>query len=106
MEDVHMPTVPSGAQVNGVNGTAPKTFAELTAEKERLEGELSTLSAVLDSVSPKPVILRWFVLMTNQHNVNMNTSLTTFDGYPRADIDVAQSQRISYTELLQWLMMI
>lgn len=25
-----------------------------------------------------------------QHGVNMNTSLTTFDGYPRADIDVAQ----------------
>ncbi len=26
-----------------------------------------------------------------QHGVNMNTSLTTFDGYPRDDIDVAQS---------------
>jgi hypothetical protein len=26
-----------------------------------------------------------------QHGVNMNTGLTTFDGYPRADIDVAQS---------------
>jgi 26S proteasome non-ATPase regulatory subunit 9 len=25
-----------------------------------------------------------------QHGVNMNTSLTTFDGFPRADIDVAQ----------------
>jgi hypothetical protein len=57
-----MPTVPSGAQVNGVNGTTPKTFAELTAEKERLEGELSALSAVLDSVSPKPVILRGLCL--------------------------------------------
>ena len=25
-----------------------------------------------------------------QHGVHMNTTLTTFDGYPRADIDVAQ----------------
>ena len=25
-----------------------------------------------------------------QHGVNMNTTLTTFDGYPRSDIDVAQ----------------
>jgi 26S proteasome non-ATPase regulatory subunit 9 len=25
-----------------------------------------------------------------QHGVNMNTGLTTFDGFPRADIDVAQ----------------
>jgi hypothetical protein len=50
MDDIHMPTVPSGSQVNGVNGTEPKSFAELTAEKERLEGELSALSTVLDSV--------------------------------------------------------
>lgn len=28
---------------------------------------------------------------TEQHRVNMNTSLTTFDGYPRDDIDVPQS---------------
>ena len=27
-----------------------------------------------------------------QHGVNMNTPLTTFDGYPRDDIDVAQSE--------------
>jgi len=26
----------------------------------------------------------------SQHGVNMNTSLTTFDGFPRADLDVAQ----------------
>jgi Nas2 N_terminal domain len=29
--------------------------------------------------------------VNNQHGVNMSTSLTTFDGYPRDDIDVAQS---------------
>ena len=26
-----------------------------------------------------------------QHGVNMNTGLTTFDGFPRSDIDVPQS---------------
>ena len=32
------------------------------------------------------------LLLTNlQHDVDMTTSLTTFDGYPRDDIDVAQS---------------
>jgi len=38
-----------------------------------LEMEITALSQVLDS-----------------HGVNMNTSLTTFDGFPRADIDVPQ----------------
>ncbi|OJJ49107.1 hypothetical protein ASPZODRAFT_1397650 [Penicilliopsis zonata CBS 506.65] len=42
-------------------------------EKERIEAELSALSSVLSS-----------------HGVNMNTSLTTFDGFPRDDIDIAQ----------------
>lgn len=28
-----------------------------------------------------------------QHGVNMNTGLTTFDGFPRSDIDVPQSMR-------------
>jgi len=27
-----------------------------------------------------------------KHGVTMDTSLTTFDGFPRADIDVAQSK--------------
>lgn len=31
------------------------------------------------------------LISSPQHGVNMNTSLTTFDGFPRADIDVAQS---------------
>lgn len=52
-----MPTVPSGSQVNGVNGRVPRTFAELTAEKDRLEGELSALSAVLESVCVMDILL-------------------------------------------------
>jgi hypothetical protein len=57
MDDIHMPTVPSGSQVNGVNGRVPRTFAELTAEKDRLEGELSALSAVLESVCVMDILL-------------------------------------------------
>jgi len=72
--DIHNPSVPATNGINGVNGTgARKSLAELTLEKEKLESELSELSSVLDS-----------------HGVNMNTGLTTFDGFPRADIDVPQ----------------
>jgi len=42
-------------------------------KRDNLEAELKALGAVLDS-----------------HGVTMQSSLTTFDGYPRADIDVAQ----------------
>jgi 26S proteasome non-ATPase regulatory subunit 9 len=44
------------------------------AEKDRVEAELKALGQVLDS-----------------HGVHMNTGLTTFDGFPRSDIDVPQS---------------
>ena len=53
MDDLHSPTVPSGPTSNGVsNGVAIEkmTFRDLVAEKERIEGELSALSSVLDSV--------------------------------------------------------
>ncbi|CAL8583006.1 putative 26S proteasome regulatory subunit [Xanthoria parietina] len=77
MDDIHTPTVPSGpasthtSRSGGRAGGA--SLLDLIAEKTRAEEELKTLSSVLDS-----------------HGVNMNTSLTTFDGYPRDDIDVAQ----------------
>lgn len=75
MDDLHAPTVASGPTTQTTaNGIESKlSLQELIAKKENLEAELSALGSVLDS-----------------HNVNMNTSLTTFDGYPRADIDVAQ----------------
>ncbi|KAF2758618.1 hypothetical protein EJ05DRAFT_537950 [Pseudovirgaria hyperparasitica] len=57
---------------NGVNKDK-LSLLQLINEKERVEAELSTLGSVLDS-----------------HSVNMNTGLTTFDGFPRSDIDVAQ----------------
>ncbi|RMJ27052.1 hypothetical protein PHISP_02061 [Aspergillus sp. HF37] len=72
--NIHTPTVPSGPS----SGGAPRDFSKLsmpalTHEKQRIEDELSALSGVLSS-----------------QGVNMNSSLTTFDGFPRDDIDVAQ----------------
>ncbi|GAQ02847.1 GTP-binding nuclear protein GSP1/Ran [Aspergillus lentulus] len=73
-DNIHAPTVPSGPTSGGVPRDLSKlTMVDLMQEKERIEAELSALSAVLTS-----------------HGVNMNTSLTTFDGFPRDDIDVAQ----------------
>lgn len=37
----------------------------------------------------------------DQHGVNMNTGLTTFDGFPRSDIDVPQSMRRRENFLLE-----
>jgi hypothetical protein len=51
--DIHTPSAVSAAHTNGVNGAEPMTFAELSAEKLRMEQELSALSSVLDSVGSK-----------------------------------------------------
>ncbi|KAI9806398.1 MAG: GTP-binding nuclear protein gsp1/Ran [Piccolia ochrophora] len=77
MDSLHSPTVASGPTSAARNGDAAElnklSLTQLSEEKDRLEGELKALSSVLDS-----------------HGVDMNTSLTTFDGYPRNDLDVAQ----------------
>ncbi|KAM0720514.1 hypothetical protein Q7P37_004650 [Cladosporium fusiforme] len=75
MDDLHAPTVSSGPSSQPTtNGASKKqSLQELIAQKENLEAELSALGSVLES-----------------HGVNMNTGLTTLDGFPRADIDVAQ----------------
>ncbi|KAM0345255.1 hypothetical protein ACHAPU_006654 [Fusarium lateritium] len=75
MENLHAPTVPSGETTASItNGDAGHlSFAELQRKKEDVEAELKALGGVLDS-----------------HGVDMNTSLLTSDGFPRADIDVAQ----------------
>ncbi|KAI5927785.1 hypothetical protein F4810DRAFT_649426 [Camillea tinctor] len=75
MDTIHAPTVPSGPSSQSVtNGNATQlSFAELQLKKENMEAELKALGGVLDS-----------------HGVNMETPLTTRDGFPRADIDVAQ----------------
>ncbi|KAK1064090.1 putative 26S proteasome regulatory subunit [Friedmanniomyces endolithicus] len=75
MPDLHAPTVASGpTSQNTASGTERKlTLPQLMAKKEDLEAELSALGSVLDS-----------------HKVTMTTPLLTPDGFPRADIDVAQ----------------
>ncbi|KAL4729997.1 putative 26S proteasome regulatory subunit [Fusarium chlamydosporum] len=75
MENLHAPTVPSGETTASVtNGDAGHlSFAELQRKKDDIEAELKALGGVLDS-----------------HGVDMNTTLLTSDGFPRADIDVAQ----------------
>ncbi|KAH8905507.1 hypothetical protein BR93DRAFT_881244 [Coniochaeta sp. PMI_546] len=75
MSGLHAPTVPSGpTSARATNGNAKHlSFTELQRKKENLEAELKALSSVLDS-----------------HGVDMNTPLLTRDGFPRADIDVAQ----------------
>lgn len=54
MDNIHMPSVPSGpAAGRGLPRTAdqdPTSLMELMAEKQRVEGELSELSSVLDTV--------------------------------------------------------
>ena len=53
MEDIHSPTVPSGSAGNpsAQAGSEEKsTMMELFAEKDRLEGELTALGGVLESV--------------------------------------------------------
>lgn len=69
--DIHVPSGPTSIhQAASFEGL---TLHQLIARKDGLEAELKALGAVLDS-----------------HGVNMQTSLTTFDGFPRSDIDVAQ----------------
>lgn len=75
MSNLHAPTVPSGPTTARItNGNANQlSIAELQRKKDIIEGELKALGGVLDS-----------------HGVDMNTSLLTPDGFPRADLDVAQ----------------
>ncbi|RAO66484.1 uncharacterized protein BHQ10_002496 [Talaromyces amestolkiae] len=73
--DIHAPTVPSGPTTagTGFRDLSKLSMVELMTEKDRIEAELSAYSSVLTS-----------------QGVTMDTSLTTFDGFPRDDIDVAQ----------------
>jgi 26S proteasome non-ATPase regulatory subunit 9 len=76
MENLHAPTVPSGPSSRPItNGNAAHlSFAELSQKKENMEAELKALGGVLES-----------------HGATMDTPLTTPDGFPRADMDIAQS---------------
>jgi 26S proteasome non-ATPase regulatory subunit 9 len=94
MDDIHAPTVSSGPTSAGYSNGVPKeqlSLQELIAEKDRLEVELKALGQVLDSVGIRCLVQCSLADLVLQHGVNMNTGLTTFDGFPRSDIDVAQS---------------
>ncbi|EEP78642.1 hypothetical protein UREG_03488 [Uncinocarpus reesii 1704] len=75
MDDIHAPTVPSGptSRLGGERDISKLSMNELFKAKEQIEEELKMLSEILQS-----------------HGVNMETPLTTFDGYPRDDLDIAQ----------------
>lgn len=96
-DNIHTPTVPSGPASGGVHRDLSKlSMVDLMQEKARIEEELSALSGVLSSVSTGLKIYNPSSnLATFQQGVNMNSSLTTFDGFPRDDIDVAQGKRMS-----------
>lgn len=99
-DNIHAPTVASGPTTTGGSERDPAklSMVELMQEKERIEEELSALSSVLTSVSGQMATTLKYIsnhLGLSQHGVNMNSSLTTFDDFPRADIDVAQSKNIS-----------
>ncbi|KAJ5623533.1 26S proteasome non-ATPase regulatory subunit 9, partial [Penicillium lividum] len=73
-DNIHAPTVASGPTSGGIQIDWSKlSMPELMQEKEKIEEELKALSAVLTS-----------------HGVTMRSTLTTFDGYPRDDIDIPQ----------------
>ena len=98
MDDIHTPTVPSGPTtgqraVNGIDKDK-LSLMELITEKTRVEEELGALGSVLDSVLWYPLYMireEEADRSALQHGVTMSTSLTTFDGYPRNDLDIAQS---------------
>ncbi|KAL9122659.1 MAG: hypothetical protein Q9187_000781 [Circinaria calcarea] len=100
MEDIHTPTVPSGPSTSTryASSDGPsqnkQSLTDLMAEKDRVEAELTALSSVLDSVRTAAFAEKSFQNCVAdskiQHGVNMSTSLTTFDGFPRDDLDIAQ----------------
>ncbi|RDA93089.1 hypothetical protein CP533_4116 [Ophiocordyceps camponoti-saundersi (nom. inval.)] len=86
MNNLHAPTVPSGPASTAAasNNHAGRTsFSELQRRKDDIEAELKVLGGVLIS-----------------HGVTMDTPLLTGDGFPRADLDVAQI-RITRTRIIR-----
>jgi len=72
LSTIHVPSGPTSLHAPSVD-LSTLTLQQLISRKDNLEAELKALGAVLDT-----------------HGVTMQSSLTTFDGYPRSDIDVAQ----------------
>ncbi|KAK6425567.1 putative 26S proteasome regulatory subunit [Oleoguttula sp. CCFEE 5521] len=79
MDSLHSPSIPSSIAnpPTTTSSSSKPSLQSLITQKEALEAELSALSSVLQS-----------------QGATMQTSLTTFDGFPRADIDVAQIRTV------------
>lgn len=60
MENIHTPSVPSGPKTEQGSWNAVKqdklSLIDLISEKQRVEGELSALSSVLDSVGNEALL--------------------------------------------------
>jgi 26S proteasome regulatory subunit N4 len=72
LSTIHVPSGPSSVGQDR-SDLQKLSISALIARKDKVEEELRALSSVLSS-----------------HGVTMTTTLTTFDGFPRDDIDVAQ----------------
>lgn len=72
ISSLHVPSGPTSFATERPNYDG-LSLQQLMIRKDNLEEELKALGSVLD-----------------RHKVTMQSSLTTFDGFPRADIDVAQ----------------
>jgi 26S proteasome regulatory subunit N4 len=95
MESMHAPTISSGPTSGHTDGTkaAGLSIAELQSKKDNMEAELRALGSVLESVRLLQLsLIRQANFYRLKHGVDMNTRLTTPDGFPRADLDVAQSK--------------
>ncbi len=98
MDNIHIPSIASGPTTGHASSKSPEqdklSLMELYSVKQRVENEISALSRVLDSVGVKLSPRDRILTSTSNHlqyGVNMNTSLNTYDGYPRDDIDIPQS---------------
>lgn len=77
--DIHTPTTTSAPASSSGQGALSPALAALSARRTSLTSQLTDLVEILSSV----------------HNATMTTpSLLTSDGFPRADIDVAQIRSI------------
>ncbi|PUU75561.1 hypothetical protein B9Z19DRAFT_1053738 [Tuber borchii] len=81
--DIHTPTIPSSSTI----ANAPVSPAD---PPQTLEGSKASLMALISRRDALEAELKALGSVLDSHRVTMTTPLTTFDGYPRDDIDVAQ----------------
>lgn len=85
--DIHSPSLPKPPTSN-----TAQSLNQLLEEKTILEGTLSRLNAILESHGVG-------MFPREEVDVDMSTPLIDLNGFPRADIDIAQS-------IISWLWLI